>query len=152
MKKILIATDGSDLAHAAVEAGVELARDEDAELVFVHVISVFDFAPQMDGAEVPPQRIPRVEDDLALCDAMDRAKGHGLRAMPELLVGYPPKQILRLARELDADVIVVGSRGFGPVKSALVGSTSRDVLSHADCPVLVVRDQAVREPASATGE
>jgi nucleotide-binding universal stress UspA family protein len=152
MKKILVATDGSELAHAAIEAGLELTREKDAELVFVHVISVFDFAPQMDGAQVPPQRIPRVEDDLVLSDALDRAKGHGLRAMPELLVGYPPKQILRLARELDADVIVIGSRGFGPVKSALVGSTSREVLSHADCPVLVVRDEAVREPVPSTGE
>ncbi len=152
MKKILVATDGSELGQAAIEAGLELARDEDAELVFVHVISVFDFAPQMDGAEVPPQRIPRVEDDPVLCDAMGRAERQGLGAKAELLVGYPPKQILRLAHDIDADVIVVGSRGFGPFKSAMVGSTSREILAHADHKVLVVRDEAAREQTAVTSK
>jgi nucleotide-binding universal stress UspA family protein len=152
MKKILVATDGSELGQAAIEAGLELARDEDAELVFVHVISVFDFAPQMDGAEVPPQRIPRVEDDPVLCDAMGRAERQGLGAKAELLVGYPPKQILRLAHDIDADVIVVGSRGFGPFKSAMVGSTSREILAHADRKVLVVRDEAAREQTAVTSK
>jgi nucleotide-binding universal stress UspA family protein len=152
MKKILVATDGSKLGQTAVEAGVELAIDEDAELIFAHVISVFDFAPQMDGDEVPPQRIPRVEDDSALCDAVAHAERNGLVAKPELLVGYPAKQILRLARDIDADVIVVGSRGLGPFKSAVVGSTSREILAHADRRVLVVRKQVVREQAPVTGK
>jgi nucleotide-binding universal stress UspA family protein len=150
--KVLVATDGSKLAQAAVEAGVELALDKDAELVFVHVISVFDFAPQMDGDEVPPQRIPRLEEDSALCEAVAHAERNGLRATTELLVGYPPKQILRLATDIDADVIVVGSRGLGPIKRAMVGSTSREILAHADRRVLVVPKQVAREPVPLTSE
>lgn len=142
MKRILVATDGSEAAHAAIDAGIELAVDEGAELVFAHVISVLEFAPHTNGAEVPPKRIPRVEDDPALCEPLARAHGHGLEAKSELLIGYPSKQILRLAKEIDADLIVVGSRELGRIKSAVLGSTSRELLSHADRPVLVVRETA----------
>ena len=58
----------------------------------------------------------------------------------QLLVGYPPRQILRLAYDIAADLIVVGCRGLGRVKSVVFGSTSREVMAHADRPVLVVRD------------
>jgi nucleotide-binding universal stress UspA family protein len=149
MKRILVATDGSELAQAAVDAGVELAVAPGAELVFAHVISVLDFVPQMDGVEIEPERIPRAENDPVLCDAVARANGHGITTKTELLIGYPPKQILRLARDIDADLIVVGSRGLGPIKSAILGSTSREVLSRADRPVLVVRETGAREPTSA---
>lgn len=142
MKRILVATDGSEAAHAVIDAGIEVALDEGAELVFAHVMSVLDFAPHANGAEVPPKRIPRAEDDPALRDALARAHGHGLEAKPELLIGYPSKQILRLAKEVDADLIVVGSRQLGRIKSAVLGSTSRELLAHADRPVLVVREAA----------
>jgi nucleotide-binding universal stress UspA family protein len=140
MKKILVGTDGSDAAHAAVDAGIDLTVDEGAELIFAHVISVLDFAPQTNGAEVPPERIPRIEEDAALRDALALAQGQGLEAKGELLIGYPSKQILRLAKEVEADLIVVGSRGLGRMKSAMLGSTSKELLSQADRPVLVVRE------------
>jgi nucleotide-binding universal stress UspA family protein len=150
MKKILIGTDGSEVGSAAVDVALDLAADEGAEVVFVHVVSVLDFAPHLDEkAELPPQRMPRPEADLVLREAIELAESRGVTARAELLIGYPPKQIVRLARDIDADLIVVGSRGLGRVKSAVLGSTSREVLAHADRPVLVVRDSAVREPIPA---
>jgi nucleotide-binding universal stress UspA family protein len=145
MKRILVATDGSETARAAVEAGVEVAAEEGAELVFAHVISVLDFAPRSNGVEAPPERIPRAEDDAVLSDALARAAAQGITAKPELLIGYPPKQILRLARDIEAGMIVVGSRGLGSVKSVLLGSTSHEVLAKADRPVMVVRETGARE-------
>jgi len=146
MKKILVAIDGSDAARAAVAVGLELAAEEGAEIVFAHVTSILDFATKLDDqGEVPPERVPRAEDDAVLREAVELANRVGVRAQPELLVGYPSKQILRVASDVGADLIVVGSRGLGRVKSAILGSTSREVLSHADRPVLVVRDTAVRE-------
>lgn len=139
MRTILIATDGSDPANAAVAAGLELAADEDAEVVFVHVISILDLSPTTNGGD-EPQRVPRAEDDPVLCAALDSARAARLAAKTELLLGYPPKQILRVAREIDADLIVVGSRGLGRMKSAVLGSTSHDVLANSDRPVLVVRE------------
>ncbi|MGZ4410313.1 MAG: universal stress protein [Gaiellaceae bacterium] len=141
MRTILIATDGSDPANAAVAAGLELAAEESAEVVFVHVISILDLSPTNGGAA--PQRVPRVEDDPALRAALDRARTGRVAARTELLIGYPPKQILRVAREIDADLIVVGSRGLGRMKSAVLGSTSHEVLANSDTPVLVVREADV---------
>jgi nucleotide-binding universal stress UspA family protein len=149
MKRILVATNGSKTAGAAIAAGVELAAKRGSELVFVHVVSVLDFAPQSNGVETPPARVPRSEDDPALSYAVALAAAHGISAEPELLVGYPPQQILRLANDIDADLIVVGSRGLGPVKGAVLGSTSREVLAKADRPVMLVRESGVREVAAA---
>jgi nucleotide-binding universal stress UspA family protein len=142
MRTILIATDGSDPANAAVAAGLELATDESAEVVFVHVISILDLSPTSNGGD-KPQRVPRTEDDPVLCAALDGARAAGLAARAELLLGYPPKQILRVAHEIDADLIVVGSRGLGRMKSAVLGSTSHEVLANSDRPVLVVREADV---------
>jgi nucleotide-binding universal stress UspA family protein len=148
MKTILIATDGSDPASAAVAAGLELAADESAEVVFVHVISILDLSPTTNGGN-EPQRVPRAEDDPVLSAALDRARTARLAARTELLLGYAPKQILRVAREIDADLIVVGSRGLGRMKSAVLGSTSHEVLANSDRPVLVVRDAGVPEAVNA---
>ena len=148
MKKILIATDGSETARAAIEAGVELAAENHADIVFVHVTSLLELAPETNAPEAP-ERIPRTETDAALCEAVERAREHGITANPELLIGYAPKQIVRLARDIDADLIVVGSRGLGRVKSAVLGSTSREVLAKADRPVMVVREAGVRDPVGA---
>ena len=80
-------------------------------------------------------------------DALDVAAQHEVDADAELLVGYPPRQIVRLASEAGVDLVVVGSRGLGRVKSRLLGSTSREVVAHAQQPVLVVKPVTVRETA-----
>lgn len=148
MRRMLIATDESEAARAAIAAGLELAGKGHAEVVFVHVTSLLELAPDQDGRKAP-ERIPRAETDTILCEALERARTHGIEATTELLIGYPPKQIVRLARDIDADLIVIGSRGLGRVKSAVLGSTSREVLAKADRPVMVVRETGVREPVSA---
>ena len=148
MDKIVIATDGSPTGKAAVTAGVELAAEEGARAVIVHVVSILDFAEHDNGsAPAGPQRLPRTEDDAVLEDALAEAAEHGVAATAELLVGYPPKQIVRLAAELGADLIVVGSRGLSRLQGVVMGSTSREVLRHAGRPVLVV--QPVRAPVPA---
>jgi nucleotide-binding universal stress UspA family protein len=140
MKKILIAADGSPTGRAALEAGVELAADEGACVVVVHVVSILEFAERGNGDAPPrPQRLPRVEEDAVLQAALATAAEHGVDARAELLVGYPPTQIARLAEEIDADLIVAGSRGLGPLKRVLRGSTSHELLGHAGRPVLLVR-------------
>jgi nucleotide-binding universal stress UspA family protein len=150
MKKILIALDGSETSSAALDAGLELAEDEGAEVIFAHVASLLDFVPARNGDEhAPPDRFPTADWDPVLCEAMKLAESRGVTARPELLVGYPAKQLIRLASEAEADLIVIGSRGLGRVKSAILGSTSRGVLAGADRPVLVVRDCGVRETAPA---
>jgi len=56
-----------------------------------------------------------------------------------LRTGEPDKEIIRLSEEIDATMIVMGSRGLGAVRRALMGSVSDSVVKHAHCPVLVMR-------------
>lgn len=55
-------------------------------------------------------------------------------------MGDPDKEIVRLSEELDVGLIVMGSRGLGGIRRALMGSVSDSVVRHAHCPVLVVRE------------
>lgn len=152
MRVILIATDGSESARAAVDVGVELAEAEDAQAVFANVLSIVDLIPEWEERDVSPERLPRPEEEPALADALELARAHGVEARAELLTGYPPKQIAALADEIEADIIVVGSRGIGRLKRAVLGSTSRELLSLTGRPVLIVRQVAVREPAPGSEE
>ena len=69
----------------------------------------------------------------------------GVEAEAEVLEGDPAERIVELARLRDVDLIVVGSRGLGTLAGLLLGSVSRDVMHHADRPVLVAA-RAARPP------
>lgn len=150
MKKILIATDGSTSAREAVQFGLELAEEHAAEVTFVHVAPVLDrsFA---DGIGVPAARLHRIDevDRRPLEDALALAAEQDVDATAELLAGLPADEIVAYADSLDADLIVLGSRGRGAIATALLGSVSRSVLHEARRPVLVVRGEHVREPEPA---
>ena len=147
MKKILIATDGSLSSREAVEFGLELAEEHAANVTFVHVVPVLDRS-YADGIGFPaavPHRIDDV-DRRPLEDALALAAERDVDAKAELLAGLPVDEIVVCADTLDADLIVVGSRGRGAFATALLGSISRGVLHEARRPVLVVRGAHVREP------
>jgi nucleotide-binding universal stress UspA family protein len=137
MKTILIATDGSPGARAAVEGGLDLAEDTGAEVVFLAVrrppVPVF-------GDPYWQQSITNELARLrpALNEATAEAEARGIEADYDLLEGDAAEEILRLAHARDVDLIVLGSRGLGTVRSAILGSVSKRVLHEADRPVLVV--------------
>ena len=149
MKRILVATDGSAPASEAVELGVELARDENAELVFVHVVPTADMV-SMNGfglmGYVPYD--PTEWDERVLEEAKAVAESEGVPAGTALLRGDPVTEINRHADSIGADLVVVGSRGHGALASALLGGVSRGILSASRRPVLVVRAAGVREPSA----
>jgi nucleotide-binding universal stress UspA family protein len=142
MKRILIATDGSPASLHAVELGLELAEEHAAQVTFVHVAPAADVLP-VAGIGMAPVSVPHEVDEAdraALDAALALAEERGLPALTRLLVGNAAKQIVVYANEIDADVIVVGSRGLGAVGRAVLGSVSGKVLRDAKRPVLVVRE------------
>jgi nucleotide-binding universal stress UspA family protein len=150
MKKILIATDGSPSALQAIEVGLELATEQEAQAFFAHVAPGTEVLP-VTGFAMGPVTVPHEvtdEDMEPLEQAVELAEEHGLRAGSRLLVGDPAKKIVEYADLIDADVIVVGSRGHGAISSALLGSVSRGILHAAKRPVLIVR--ATRQPVELT--
>jgi nucleotide-binding universal stress UspA family protein len=139
-RTILIATDGSDGAKAAVGDGLRLARRLDAEVLFVAV----QHAPRPPFG-VPPYYIADPDAHhyavATIEAALAEARDHVVPARGEVLTPSldPAHEILEAACRIDADLIVVGSRGRGAIAGAILGSVSRAVVRHADRPVLVAK-------------
>jgi nucleotide-binding universal stress UspA family protein len=150
MKTILIATDGSDSGREAVTFGLELAAEQHARAVVAHVEPEVDVVPSggfgMTGAaphELTDHAWSVLEEARAL------AAEQGIDVETIMLRGETVDELVAYADTIDADLIVVGSRGHGAIASAVLGSVSGGVLHEARRPVLVVRGTGVREPAGA---
>ena len=140
-KRIVIATDGSADALAAVKEGVSLAQRLDAAATFVCVrtppASIFAEPLHPGAIDQEMTRARRAVDE-----AMRVAIDAEVDADYEIVDGSPVEAVLDVARNMDAWLIVVGSRGRGAVQGALFGSVSRALVTHADRPVLVARERA----------
>lgn len=138
---IAVGVDGSDHAAIAVGWAANQAALEHRPLVLVHAASLP--SPHWLGHWGLPTRefevAVRQDAESLLADAVDRAAGAagGVEVSELLLVEDPRSVLLRLSET--ARMIVVGSRGRGPVRSLLLGSVGTALVRHADCPVIVVR-------------
>jgi nucleotide-binding universal stress UspA family protein len=136
IRKILCPTDFSDSARPAFELAGALARDYQAALVVVHVAPpTRAFAP--DGIAIPfPVEEPyELHARLVHLHPADP----GAEAEYHVLEGDAGEQILKAARETNADVIVMGTHGKSGFTRLLMGSVAESVMRQAPCPVLTVR-------------
>ena len=142
--KILLATDGSREAELAATTAAALAKGTDSEL---HVVHVGPFMPMLFSTmEEEPARMAR-EARKTLDGAVGQLEAAGGDvAQAHLKVGGASEEIVALAEELGAGLIVMGNRGRGGVRRALMGSVSDSVVRHAHCPVLVVRAASIAFP------
>ena len=141
---ILLATDGSREAELAATTAAALAKGTDSEL---HVVHVGPFMPMLFSTmEEEPARMAR-EARKTLDGAVGQLEAAGGDvAQAHLRVGGASEEIVALAEELGAGLIVMGNRGRGGVRRALMGSVSDSVVRHAHCPVLVVRAASIAFP------
>jgi len=136
IERIVAGVDGSAYARRALEWAAGLAGITGAEVVAVHALGLLDTVA---GGERVPSQAHRAEIgqllDSVWCAPLARA---GVRWRHELREGNPVSVLLAVGDELDADVLVVGSRGLGGFPELLLGSTSTQVAQHASRPVVIV--------------
>ena len=143
-RPVLFATDGSPSAEEAQGKAIELARLLGAQLV---VASVAHLAVPTVGyggygysdivAELTEAEHKRVQRLLA--DVADAADAEGVSCSTVALDGFAVDEICHKAAEYDAQLIVVGSHGWGAARRFFSGSVSTGLVHSAPCPVLVVR-------------
>lgn len=142
--KILLATDGSEEAQLALGTATDLAQKTDSELHIVHVWPVVRLYSNVDIAlvgGVEGHKESRQAAQELFDEQVRRAERAGAKvAESHVEEGDPDREIVRLAEEIGAGLIVMGSRGHGSIRRALMGSVSDSVVKHAHCPVLVVRE------------
>ena len=148
--KVLLATDGSEDASAATRAAVDLSKAGGSEL---HVVHAFEFIPPREYMSVALRlRSPsgfRRQGQEALDEQVGLIEeAGGTVAAVHLREGPPVDQILNVADETSAGLIVVGRRGLGGVRRLLMGSVSEGLVHNARCPVLVLRAEEDAWPPS----
>jgi nucleotide-binding universal stress UspA family protein len=147
--KILLATDGSEEARQATQAAAELSKETGSE---VHIAYVLPSPSELRGHHLYSQEVMRSVLEQAEGEARsfleEQAKQVGASggkvAETHLAAGEPDKEIVRLSEELGVGTIVMGSRGLGGLRRALMGGVSESVVRHAHCPVFVVRGNGAR--------
>ena len=143
--RILLATDGSEGAELATIRAVDLAQSTGSELHVVHVGVVPLFLVSYPGTlgyyGKLYEEIEEVSRELLRKQSWRVKVAGGTVAGTHLRMGKVDLEIVALADELRADLIVMGCRGHRGVRRAIEGSISAGVIRHAPCPVLVVRTE-----------
>ena len=139
--RILVATDGSREAQLALTTAADLANSTDSELHVLHVGELpLVYHPERHAYRTQYEEQEREAQQLleAQVERIDGASA--TEAQAHLRMGRADEEIVELAQSIDAGLIVMGSRGQGRLRRALVGSVSESVVRHAHCPVTIVRE------------
>lgn len=138
---IMIPTDGSEAATAAVEHGLAVAERTGARVHVVNVVNVSDLATGADYTlptellQTFQERGERITEEIAAA-----ARDRGLDAVTEVREGFPGQDLLDYAETAEVDLIAMGTAGRTGLRRFLLGSTAERVIRHADVPVLAVTE------------
>ncbi len=140
IKKIVLPTDGSEEAKQAYIPAFDMARIKNAEIIAVYVMRegyIFWEVPRPDIL-VEIEKAEMEFGEKILNEIEDKGKELDLRVRKRVEKGRPADTITKVAREENADLIVIGTRGRGGVRR-IIGSVADGVIKTAPCPVLAVR-------------
>lgn len=138
---ILVATDGSADSEFAIQRAVDLANKTGADLHMTYIMILSHWMMPDTLSDAQYQRLKEKAQQL-LDEQVEKAKAAGADTVQaHLEVGRrADEEILKLAEEIEAGMIVVGSRGMGTISRAFMGSDAESIARHADRPVLIVRN------------
>jgi nucleotide-binding universal stress UspA family protein len=122
-RNMVVSLDGSELSKKAMEVAIQLAAEQKSILYFLHVVKEVTVPPYVMGEMAYSNR----DYDTELNDILHREGEELLRLAKEQ------------AKEHDIQLVVMGSRGLGPIKEMMLGSVSHKVAQLAPCPVMIVK-------------
>ncbi len=145
-KKILLPTDGSASSLKAAEAAAEIAQRFEGQILMLYVFNPAIVPVPFTGLSGLPmgegddmgQYAHKVQSEIEE-ETGKVLRDFGVEFKTRQELGHPVDRIVSVAHDEQSDLIVMGSRGLGSMKSLLLGSVSDGVLHHAHCPVLIVR-------------
>ena len=143
MQRVLAAVDGSMPSLRAVAFAADLASKYSAELIILTVgpaLSVKLTSELEEHIDAPLNEWRSADAEGMLAGARLEAEAQGAKQIfTQSSIGDAAEEIIGVAKDKKADLIVVGSRGLGRLAGLLLGSVAQKVLAHAACPVLIVR-------------
>lgn len=144
--KIVVAVDGSESSNKVYNMAAQLAKLSNGKLIIVHVVVVPPlplggglFYPDVSGIDKIRIDLEEAGRRLLQNYSEKSTNEYSIEVETILAQGYPPDAIIREADAKDADLIVVGSRGFSGAKQFFIGSVPNSVLHHSSIPVLLVK-------------
>jgi nucleotide-binding universal stress UspA family protein len=148
-QRILCATDGSEHGSRALGQAVRMARADEGELHVAHVIERIPGGGRLGGQDV---FLTEFEIDARIVrEAEEVAEQQGVTAEVHLVLGagQPARQLAELAERIDADLIVVGTRGHAPLAGVVLGSITQQLLHATGRPVLALPPVRAAQPRTA---
>jgi nucleotide-binding universal stress UspA family protein len=142
--RIVVGTDGSETAAAAVAQAIELAKLSGAQLDVVSAYAPVHKSRLKDEESGAPADVaheigPREDVNLVLEAAAAQARKDGVEAQIHPVEADPADAILNVAEQVKADLIVVGNKGMAGARRYFLGSVPNNVSHHAPCSVIIVR-------------
>jgi len=148
--KILVPVDGSECSLKALEIAVELAEKHNSEICLVHIIPTYhlnwllmpvEFTFLHEGIFIPSDLIQKMkrEGERLIMSTLTLVQSAGIKSYARIGQGLPANEIVQIAIEEDANLIVIGSNNPDIFARLLFGSVSDAVVHKAPCPVLVVK-------------
>jgi len=158
--KILLATDDSESARAAIDYLATFPLPSGTEVVLMTVIDkeLYSNGKNDEFSEAQQQILAKTKQMMQedaenlLADEAARLESREFLLSRLVRFGHPAREIVRAAKKHKVDLVIVGSHGFGGVKRFLLGSVSDQVLQYAHCSVLIVRALAGQVTEEAGGE
>jgi len=140
-KRILVATDASEYSRRALKTALEIARTFHAEIELLFVTYIREAYWGYNVAYsvlIPPEQIEEA-GELALEATLEGIDVGDVPLRKKKVQGYPASVILEEITKENIDLVVMGSRGYGPIAGSVLGSVSQRVLQRAECPVLIIK-------------
>ena len=141
IKRIMIPTDFSEYSNHALKYAISMAVNFKAKLYLVHVYELPLTSPMLPAEPYPTatRNQEQNNEERTLNRLSDELRAKGLETEPVFILGRPYMEIVRAAKELDIDLVILATHGRKGLSHLVFGSTAEKVVRLSPCPVLTIK-------------